>query len=73
MGVFLEMRHETVKRWIAAGKRIAADPEDKVLRPLCLRDYLQINDIVNDSNPSEFERHMKCNLCGAYNVLRLSR
>lgn len=67
------MDNELIRRWIEAGKCIAIDPEAKVLCPVCQIGYLRVTDVTNDHNPSEFERHMKCDHCGAYNALLLSR
>lgn len=67
------MSSETVMKWIEAGKSIATDPTIKVLCPVCQKTYLQVMDISNENNPSEIERQMLCNKCGAFNALRLTR
>jgi hypothetical protein len=66
------MGAEAIKRWIEAGKVLAQDASAQVPCPVCQSAILQVTDVVNESNSSELERHMKCTSCGAYNSLRLT-
>lgn len=59
--------------WIAAGKILSNNPEDKVICPECKKDYLKVQDVKNDSNPNELERYIFCQSCGSKNILRLRR
>ncbi|WP_140919020.1 hypothetical protein [Limnobaculum xujianqingii] len=65
------MNTEVIERWIEAGKNIAINPSVNVLCPVCQKVFLQILDIKFDTETPQFERHMICNECGAYNALRL--
>lgn len=67
------MSNKTVMRWIEAGKSIATDPSIKILCPVCQKVYLKVRDIPNENNPSEVERQMLCDKCGAFNALRLTK
>ena len=59
--------------WIEAVKRIATDPSVKVICPVCQKVYLKVRDIPNENNPSEVQRQMLCDKCGAFNALRLTK
>ena len=61
------------QRWIEAGKLIAENSDTKILCPECEQKNLEVQDIRNEYNPSEFERIMYCSNCGARNILRLKR
>lgn len=61
------------QRWIEAGKLIADNPYVKIKCPECEQNDLEVQDIKNKYNPSEFERIMYCSNCGARNILRLKR
>jgi len=67
------MSTEVVKRWIEAGTILAHDAAARVPCPVCQSEMLQISDVANDANPTEIERHLICNACGARNSLRLVR
>lgn len=67
------MSDEITKRWIEAGKIIADNAEKKVICPVCQDNFLKVWDVQNDDDDSLLERHMLCERCNAYNVLRLHR
>jgi predicted RNA-binding Zn-ribbon protein involved in translation (DUF1610 family) len=63
--------NEITKRWIEAGKVLAADPLAKVPCPNCGEADLQVQDVANPANAVEFERYIRCPRCGGFNVLRM--
>jgi len=67
------MRSEVTRRWIDAGKIIAESAKAEVICPVCQSAVLKIWDVSSDCNEALFERHMFCENCGAYNILRLKR
>ncbi len=60
-------------KWIQAGKVLAQDSSKLVLCPQCEHTTLEVTDVINEVNPTEFERLMSCPICGAKNILRLKR
>lgn len=56
-------------RWIAAGIALGSDALAAVACPRCARGTLNISDVHAKSDPSRFERIMRCPSCGATNVL----
>lgn len=66
------MNSEIVKRWVEAAKILGADSTAKTLCPVCQKGFLNVLDVKNKANPLEFERHMSCDMCGAYNALRMN-
>lgn len=67
------MSSEVIKRWIEAGKVLAQDANAQVPCPVCQSEMLKVSDVINESSPTELERHMICSACGAHNSLRLVR
>jgi uncharacterized C2H2 Zn-finger protein len=65
--------NEETQRWVKAGSLISEDPKGLVKCPKCQKEYLEVQDIRDRSDPELLERYMKCPLCGAWNVLRLRR
>lgn len=57
------------RRWIEAGKVLANDPRAKVLCPENGDGYLEVTDHFAASDPPVLERHMRCPVCGAFNIL----
>lgn len=66
------MNNEIVTRWIKAAKILGVDSTANVLCPVCQQVFLKIHDVENDTNPLGSERHMYCDICGAYNALRMN-
>lgn len=67
------MRSEIVRRWIEAGKSIAENAREQVVCPICQVAVLKVWDVPGNNDELLIERHMLCENCGAYNVLRLTR
>jgi DNA-directed RNA polymerase subunit RPC12/RpoP len=63
--------NEISRRWVEAGKILAADPSAKVRCPQCGGGVLEVEDVGNPVNSDEFERYLRCPICGARNVLRM--
>lgn len=61
------------KRWIAAGKLLADNPNAQLRCPRCEFSTLEVENVINPDNPEELERILRCAKCGAKNALRLRR
>lgn len=66
------MKNDITKRWIEAAKILGINPNENILCPVCQQSFLKVQDVKNENNPLEIERHMNCELCGAYNALRIN-
>ncbi len=66
------MNNEIAKRWIEAAKLLGVDSTANTLCPVCQQGFLKVQDVKNEANPLEIERHMSCDICGAYNALRMN-
>lgn len=60
-------------RWIEAGKTLAGDPAATVLCPVCAAGNLEVEDVENPRNTMEIERYLRCPICLAVNILRMTR
>ena len=58
------------RRWVEAGKALAADPRAQVACPRHGDGFLVMDDVRNPQDPTQVERYLRCPACGAYNVLR---
>lgn len=67
------MTTEVTKRWIEAGKILAADAKAHVLCPVCQVGVLEVSDVRSANDSTQLERHMRCPACRAHNFLRLTR
>lgn len=63
---------EITKRWIEAGKILAADPAAKVRCPACDDDFLVVTDIPIEGT-AKFERLLSCPRCHSKNVLLMNK
>lgn len=62
------------RRWITAAATLAKDPTARVLCPTRGDDYLSVEDVPYDADPTMFARYLRCPKCGAVEVLdRLRR
>ncbi|OCG21202.1 hypothetical protein A9G11_08340 [Gilliamella sp. wkB108] len=66
------MDSEIVKRWIEAGKILGVNPTANILCPVCQQSFLKVQDVEIETDPLQIERHMSCDICGAYNALRMT-
>ena len=57
------------QRWVKAAKVLALDPTAQVLCPHNLDGYLQVTDVPSSQDPSQIERHLRCPVCGATNII----
>ncbi|HKT00714.1 MAG TPA: hypothetical protein VJT31_14380 [Rugosimonospora sp.] len=61
------------QRWVQAAKILAADPRAQVLCPRHGDGYLSVTDVPAKDDPSQVERHLRCPVCGASNIIRNPR
>jgi hypothetical protein len=61
------------QRWVEAGKILAADPRAQVLCPRHGDGYLTVTDVPVAGDPTQLERHLRCPVCGAQNIIRNPR
>lgn len=66
------MNSKIAKRWIETAKILGVDSTANVLCPICQQGFLKVQDVENNTNPLEIEKHMYCDICGAYNALRMN-
>ncbi len=66
-----KMSYETGKAWIEAGKLLVEDPAVRVQCPEKADSFLTVHDEVSSQDPTRFERHLVCDVCGARNILLL--
>ena len=59
------------RKWLEAGRVLAADPSKVVRCPEQDDGVLRVHDEVFGANPTIMERYLICEVCGARNVLRL--
>jgi hypothetical protein len=60
------------RRWLEAGKALATDPAAVVKCPVCQEGNLTVRD-VPIAGTLKFERIMRCQNCGAFNVLLMNK
>lgn len=65
------MTTPTARKWLDAGKILAADPSKAVRCPERDDGVLLVHDEVFKADPKIMERYLICETCGARNVLRL--
>jgi len=65
------MNTTSARRWIEAGKILAADKSALVRCPECEDGVLTVHDEVSASDPIMIERYLICEKCGARNVIRM--
>lgn len=58
------------RRWIEAAKILASDPSQIVRCPERDDGVLLVQDVVS-SDSTRMERYLRCEACGAWNVLRM--
>jgi hypothetical protein len=63
---------EITKKWIAAGKILAANPMARIRCPVCDREDLVVMDVPIEATV-KFERIMECPNCSARNILLINR
>jgi len=61
---------EESRRWIEAAKVLASDPSQIVRCPDRDDGVLIVEDVVS-SDPTRMERYLRCETCGAWNVMRM--
>lgn len=67
------MTTNNAERWIEAGIVLADDPDAKVMCPVCANDFLRVEDVEHPDG-TLFDRYLRCETCGAEEVLvRLRR
>jgi hypothetical protein len=59
------------RKWLEAGKVLAADPSKAVRCPERDDGLLRVHDEVFTADPTMMERYLVCDICGARNVLRM--
>lgn len=59
----------TSRKWIEAAKILGADPSAVVRCPEHDDDILTVEDVSSPADPDLFDRHLRCQTCGAQNVL----
>ena len=57
-------------RWVEAAKVLAADPRAQVPCPRHGDGTLEVHDIADPADPTSIERHLRCPVCGATNIIR---
>lgn len=60
---------EESRRWIEAARILASDPSQVVRCPDRDDGVLLVQDVVA-SDPTRMERYLRCEACGAWNVMR---
>jgi hypothetical protein len=65
------MTTASARRWIEAGKILAADKSAVVACPARGDGTLAVHDKVFESDPTMMERYLVCDACGAWNVMRM--
>lgn len=58
------------QRWVEAAKVLAADPTARVLCPRNGDGYLEVTDVPLADGSGQLDRHLRCPVCGATNVIR---
>lgn len=61
----------TTKRWVEAVAELARDRDARVLCPVCRKAPLTVLDVAFGEGAPGFERHMSCDVCGAYEAARM--
>ena len=59
----------SARRWIEAGKILAADKTALVRCPEHDDGTLTVHDVVLPSDPGKIERYLVCGTCGARNII----
>ena len=62
-----------ILKWLEASKILVLRPDEKVKCPVCDYEYLEIKDIIPESDSDMFERMMFCPSCHAVNYLLMKR
>jgi hypothetical protein len=57
-------------RWVEAAKVLAADPRARVPCPRHGDGILEVHDVADPADPTSIERHLRCPVCGAGNIIR---
>jgi transcription elongation factor Elf1 len=57
------------QKWLEVGQILARDPTAKVACPVCGQSTIVVTDVRSATDPTRFERHMRCSNCGASNIL----
>jgi len=65
------MTTPTARKWLEAGKILAADPSKAVRCPEHDDGFLRVHDEVVKTDPRMMERYLVCEACGARNVIRM--
>ena len=65
------MTTPTARKWLEAGKILAADPSKAVRCPEHDDGFLRVRDQVFNADPTMLERYLVCETCGARNVIRM--
>jgi hypothetical protein len=64
---------EPWKKWVEIAKIVSVDPKAIVKCPVCGVGQLLIWDEPAEHDPSRWERHMRCPVCGATNSILMSQ
>lgn len=64
--------NETVKRWIEAAVILGTDPTARVRCPERGDGFLTVHDEPFTHDPTQIERYLSCEVCGARNVMRVN-
>lgn len=59
----------TARKWVEAGKLLAADPSKAVRCPERDDGLLRVRDEIFEADPTMIERYLVCETCGARNIL----